>query len=111
MAQTKRKRRSKHRGNAAGAIETRGRTGRAVAAPAKDKRVLRAERLNRPPSWSSALNRAAIAAILFVVIIIVIGQKPATAIAIGALMLALYVPLGYYTDSFIYKRRNRGGKA
>ena len=28
MAQTKRKRRTKHRGNAAGAVEARGRTGR-----------------------------------------------------------------------------------
>jgi hypothetical protein len=28
MAQTKRKRRTKHRGNAAGTIESRGRTGR-----------------------------------------------------------------------------------
>ena len=28
MAQTKRKRRTKHRGNAAGMVETRGRTGR-----------------------------------------------------------------------------------
>ena len=28
MAQTKRKRRTKHRGNAAGSIEARGRTGR-----------------------------------------------------------------------------------
>jgi hypothetical protein len=28
MAQTKRKRRTKHRGNAAGSIEVRGRTGR-----------------------------------------------------------------------------------
>ena len=33
MAQTKRKRRSKHRGNAAGTIEARGRTGRKAALP------------------------------------------------------------------------------
>jgi hypothetical protein len=108
MAQTKRKRRTKHRGNAAGMVEARGRTGRTVAAPPKDRKGLRAERLNRPPTWTSALNRAAIAAVLFVVIVVVIGQGIPTAVAIGGLMFLLYVPLGYYTDSFIYKRRNRG---
>lgn len=108
MAQTKRKRRTKHRGNAAGVVETRGRTGRAVPAAPKDRKAQRAERFNKPPTWAAALNRAAIAAVLFVVIVVVIGQKLPTAVAIGGLMFLLYVPLGYYTDSFIYKRRNRG---
>src|SRR4051812_50140680 len=70
MAQTKRKRRSKHRGNAAGTVETRGRTGRKPTGSEKKNRggkgataaERRADRLSRPPSWRSALNRAAIAA-------------------------------------------------
>jgi hypothetical protein len=106
MAQTKRKRRSKHRGNAAGVVESRGRTGRQVA-PAKGGkgRVVRTDRLDRPPSWRSAANRAAIATILFIVVITLIGQKIGVAIAIGAFMFFTYIPLGYYTDAYIYKRR------
>jgi hypothetical protein len=106
MAQTKRKRRSKHRGNAAGAVESRGRTGRPVA-PAKGGKggALRTDRLDRPPSWRSAANRAAIATILFIVVITLIGQKIGVAIAIGAFMFFTYIPLGYYTDAYIYKRR------
>ena len=41
MAQTKRKRRTKHRGNAAGTIETRGRTGRPPTA--EELRLIREE--------------------------------------------------------------------
>ncbi|HMJ33026.1 MAG TPA: hypothetical protein VK501_03835 [Baekduia sp.] len=106
MAQTKRKRRSKHRGNAAGAVESRGRTGRPVA-PAKGGKggALRTDRLDRPPSWRSAANRAAIATILFIVVITLIGQAIGVAIAIGAFMFFTYIPLGYYTDAYIYKRR------
>jgi hypothetical protein len=43
MAQTKRKRRSKHRGNAAGTVEARGRTGRPPT-PEERKKQQRATR-------------------------------------------------------------------
>jgi hypothetical protein len=68
MAQTKKKRRSKHRGNAAGVIEARGRTGRkpTVEERKASGRELaaerRRERMMRPPSWKSAATRAALAA-------------------------------------------------
>ncbi|MCW3024359.1 MAG: hypothetical protein JWR30_3681 [Conexibacter sp.] len=106
MAQTKRKRRTKHRGNAAGMVEARGRTSGKVP-PAKGGKggALRTDRLDRPPSWRSAANRAAIATILFIAVITLIGQKIGVAIAIGAFMFCTYIPLGYYTDSYIYKRR------
>ena len=108
MAQTKRKRRTKHRGNAAGMVEARGRTSRANTGAAKPGgRLLKADRLNRPPTWRSAINRAGIATLLFVVGVTIIGQPLGTAIAIGALMFLMYVPLGYYTDSWVYKRRQR----
>lgn len=92
-------------------VETRGRTGRK---PTADERKLdtkeqarqrREERMNRPPTWRGALNRAGIAAGLFVVAVIVLGQNPAAAVSLGAIMLLIYVPLSYYTDNFIYKRR------
>jgi hypothetical protein len=112
MAQTKRKRRTKHRGNAAGMVEARGRTSRGGAAGAKPGgRLLKANRFNRPPSWKSAINRAGIATLLFIVVVSVIGQPVGTAIAIGGFMFLMYVPLGYYTDSWIYKRRQRAKPA
>jgi hypothetical protein len=104
MAQTKRKRRTKHRGNAAGMVEARGRTGRRPEAP-KDRRAARADRFNRPPTWRSAMTRAGIAAVLFIVVVTIVSGNLGSALAIGALLFVLYVPLGYYTDDFIYKRR------
>ena len=71
MAQTKRKRRrSKHRGNAAGTIEARGRTGRKPEAQTKKATTAkerRQQRLAQPPTWQRATLRAAAAAgLLFV---------------------------------------------
>jgi hypothetical protein len=108
MAQTKRKRRSKHRGNAAGAVETRGRTGRPVepVKGGKGRGALRTDRLDRPPTWRSAANRSAIATILFVVVIAVINS-PAVAFAFGIPMFFLYTGVGFYTDKWVYERRQK----
>src|SRR3954465_8285146 len=107
MAQTKRKRRSKHRGNAAGMVEVRGRTGR-HGEPAKGGTggAARTARLDRPPTWRSAANRSAIATILFVVVIAVINS-PAVALAFGIPMFFLYTGVGFYTDKWVYERRQR----
>jgi hypothetical protein len=105
---TKRKRSTKHRGNAAGIVETRGRTGRKpTSAEAKSgSRSARVDRFSRPPSWRSALNRSLVAVVVFVaVIILAFHQKPAAAIALGGLMMLLYVPMGYYMDLYFYRRR------
>jgi hypothetical protein len=113
MAQTRKRRSTKHRGNAAGSIESRGRTGRKPTADERKPdtktaaRKRREERLDKPPSWRGAINRAAIAAAIFVVAVIAIGQNPAAAVSLGAVMLLLYVPLSYYTDLVIYRRRQR----
>jgi hypothetical protein len=116
MAQTKRKCRSKHRGTAAGTIETRGRTGRKPTSgekkggggKGKTAEERRADRLNRPPSWRSAINRAAIAAVILVALsIFLFKQKPAASIAFAAFALVLYIPMGYYLDRFMYNRRMR----
>ena len=108
MASTKRKRRTKHRGNAAGMVETRGRTGR-KATPADRKtsaRQARMERFSKPPTLRSALQRSAIAAVVFVIAMIaIIHQTVPAAIALGAFVLLFYVPLSYYTDLFFYRRR------
>ena len=108
MAQTKRKRRTKHRGNAAGKVEVRGRTGRPPTAEERKQaaRAQRMQRFDRPPTWRSAINRAAIATLLFIVaVMLVFRQNVGAALGIGAMMFVLYIPLGYYTDAFIYRRR------
>jgi hypothetical protein len=107
MAQTKRKRRTKHRGNAAGMVETRGRTSKGgPAASAKGKGgAVRTDRLDRPPTWRSAANRSAIATILFVLVISFLQKNVAAAVAIGLVMFFVYTALGFYTDKWIYERR------
>jgi len=123
MAQTKRKRRTKHRGNAAGIVEHRGRTSRPPspeerkALRKEQSRASRNDRFSKPPSWRSAANRALITTLLFVVVIVFVLRQPVQqAIALGGFMLLLYIPIGFYTDSYFYRRRQqqsarkRGGK-
>lgn len=116
MAQTKRKRRTKHRGNAAGMVEVRGRTSKqnAAASGAKGKGgALRTDRLDRPPTWRSAANRSGIATGLFVVVIALLQHNVPAAVAIGLVMFFVYTALGFYTDKWIYERRQakkRAGK-
>jgi hypothetical protein len=110
MAQTRKRRTRKHRGTPAGTIERAGRTGRArTAAEAKTIAAKRREeRLNRPPTWRGAINRAAIAAALFgVLVILLFGQEVAQGVVLAALMFLLYIPLSYVTDTMIYRFRQR----
>ena len=75
MAQTKRKRQTKHRGNAAGMVETRGRTGRKPNADEKkpDAKQARLDKLNQPPTWRGAIIRSAIATAIFVAVVLLAG--------------------------------------
>ncbi len=34
-------------------------------------------------------------------------QPPVSAVFVAILMFGLYVPMGYYTDRFLYERRKR----
>ena len=108
MAQTKRKRTRKHRGTPAGTIERAGRTGRPqTREDAKQiARQRRQERLDKPPTWSSSVNRAAIAAAVFAVLVVVLFDRTVAQGAIlGAFMFLLYIPLGYVTDLAIHRYR------
>lgn len=116
MAQTRKKRRSKHRGTAAGGIEARGRTGRKPneqerkASTKEQARERRASRLDRVPTWQSAFYRALFASVLLF-IFTRIGFGPSielgASIALCVIALAIYVPLGYATDMFVYRRRQK----
>jgi Flp pilus assembly protein TadB len=113
MSQTRRKR--KHRGTQAGTIEARGRTGRRPQTQVEARKVSRerrANRFDRPPTWRSALNRAAISAAIFAVAVVVIFGRPvAAAVVLGGVMIVLYLPMSYYTDRFLYHRRQRQKQA
>jgi len=114
MAQTKRKRRTKHRGTAAGSIETRGRTGRPPTPEERKKQTrmeARERRLNTPPTWKSSFTRACFAAVLIFVFVLLTSRKQKDpvleALVFSILALALYVPAGYYLELSLYRRRQR----
>jgi hypothetical protein len=116
VAQARRRRRTKHRGNAAGVVEARGRTGRkptaaeksakgAEAARARDKRL---SRFDRPPTWSGALKRSSLfAVILFGIALIGLKAGALQAIVYFAFALLAYTPISYYTDAWMYRRQQR----
>ena len=114
MAQTKRKRRTKHRGNAAGVVEARGRTGRR---PTEEelrtgtRTSARETRLNKPPTWRSAFLKAALMAglLFFFTRIGLFGQNAALAQSIYLCFFALllYTPIAYTTDKWVYNRAQR----
>ena len=112
MPPTKRMRRTKHRGTAAGNIQARGRTGRKPTAEEQrrdDARARRENRFDRPPSWRSAVIRAAFAALMLFVLFQFLGPETsvASSLVLSLLAMFIYVPLGYYTDRFVYMRRQR----
>ena len=113
MAQTKRKRRSKHRGNAAGVVESRGRTGRRPTEEELRKSSGGAARGRRvkPPSWNSAFLKAALmAGLLFVFTRIGLfggDTSIAQSIYLCFFALLLYTPLAYVTDRWVYQRAQK----
>ena len=115
MAQTKRRRQTKHRGNAAGVVESRGRTGRKPTAAEKSGKAAdlarakenRLDKRDRPPTWLGAFYRAMFAAVLMLLVSLFLINKPGQAIALFPVVLALYVPISYYTDRWLSRRRQR----
>ena len=119
MAQTKRKRQTKHRGNAAGVVESRGRTGRRPTAAEKSaagrekaqKRAQREQRYDRPPTWRGAFYRALAAAVALAAVCVFLIHSPELGLLSFPVALALYVPVSYYTDLWVYRRRMRKKQA
>jgi uncharacterized membrane protein len=113
MAQTKRKRQTKHRGNAAGVVEARGRTGRPPSAEEKkrsERDQRRDARLYRKPTWKSSAQRAALAGVFMFLFILVLGPKTkgdrlVTAAVYALVAMLLYIVLGFYMETFLWRRR------
>jgi hypothetical protein len=114
MAQTRRKRQTKHRGNAAGVVESRGRTGRKPTAAEKSgpteaasKRAKPLDKRDQPPTWRAAFYKAMIATVLLLLVALLLLKQSGSAIAVFPVILGLYTLVSYYTDKWVYDRRQR----
>jgi len=114
MAQTRKKRRRKHRGTQGGRVEPGGRSGRPrnreeakARARSRGKGGQKA-RVDAPPTWRSAITRGVVAAVIFTALLLLIFKRPVgSALGLGAFMLVFYIPAGYYIDSMMWRRRER----
>ncbi len=123
MAQTKKKRRRKHRGTQGGRIDTRptkprnraeakarANTRRSGGGSKKRQRPAAGmgSRQLEPPTWSGAIKKGGLAAVFFFVLIaFVFGRGPAGAAGVAALMLLFYIPMSYFVDQFFFNRQLR----
>ena len=113
MAQTKKKRRRKHRGTQGGRVDANRRPARPrsraeAQARARTGTKKRPARGDQPPTWRGSALRGAAAAAIFTVLLLVIFKRPLGAsLALGAFMLVFYVPAGYYIDNYMWRRRER----
>ncbi len=114
MAQTRRKRQTKHRGNAAGVVESRGRTGpkptsaeKSGPVKASEKKKAPVDRRDKPPTWKAAFYKAMFAAILFLLFTIIALKGGNGAISLFPVVLIGYTVISYYTDKWMYDRRMR----
>ena len=112
MTQTRKRRQRKHKGTQAGTIERSAERGgggdRSRGGARAGARQGRLARLDRPPTWTGALTRAAIAAAIFAIVVIALFDESVQAgVTLAAFMLLIYIPMSYYTDRFIYNRRQR----
>jgi hypothetical protein len=122
MAQTKRKRQTKHRGNAAGVVESRGRTGRKPTAAEKKGDMQKAkakavDRRDRPPTWRAAFIKGMFAAVVLLLFVTFFTPKSGSLVSLFPVVLVMYTVISYYTDRWVFNRRQRnkvkraGGKA
>ena len=121
MAQTRKRRRRKHRGTQGGSIDTAGRRGPRPRSRAEARAQARAQvsrkkkaqsrrgaptpRRLQEPTWRSAAQSAGIGAVLFFVLLLIFKQPIGAALVIAAVMFLIYVPMSYTINRFFYNRR------
>jgi hypothetical protein len=109
MAQTRKRRRRKHRGTQGGRID-RGRSGRPrsrAEAQSRARAKRREPRSDNPPTLRGATMRGGLMAALFLAILLVLSRPVGMSIAFSAFMLLFYIPMGFYIDRFMWRRRQR----
>ena len=115
MAPTKRKRQTKHRGNAAGVVESRGRTGRKPTPAeksgkagdiAREKEKLLDKR-DRPPTWRGAFIKGMLAGVALLLIVTFALKQSNGSVALFPVVIAMYTVISYYTDKWVYDRGQR----
>jgi len=112
VAQTKKKRRKKHKGTQGGRIDTRRRarprSRQEAKAQARSGRGGGAKRADAPPTWRSSIIRGVAAAAIFFALLLLLFQRPlGAALGLGAFMLVFYIPAGYYIDQMMWRKRER----
>ena len=116
MAQTRNKRKTKHRGNAAGVVESRGRTGRKPTAaekkgeavsPAARNRQKLIDKRDQPPTWRGAFYKAMIASVILLLVMLLFLKQSTGVAGLFPVVLGGYTVVSYYTDKWVYDRRMR----
>lgn len=104
MGETKKRRQTKHRGNAAGMVESRGRTGARTTGPASTGKG--GVKVPEPASWQKAALKALLPVVILLPLLLFTNKKASTISILGLVAFAyvLYVPLAYYSDRWVYNR-------
>jgi hypothetical protein len=126
VARTKKKRRRKHRGTQGGRVDTRPARRPRSRAEAKAQAAQRRSAAKKgsksrnggkggrqarplaPPTWRGSFAKGGLAAVLFFGLFAGLFHRPIGAsAAISLFMLGFYVPMSFYVDSFMYRRKLR----
>jgi hypothetical protein len=107
----------KHRGTQTGSISrsrsSRPRNRQEAVAQARNrksgggKRSATVDRRDLPPTWRGAVIRGVIFAALLFPVSILLKQDPAQAAILSVIAAGFYIPLGFYTEGFFYRRRQQ----
>jgi len=106
-------RRRKHRGTQTGSINRRQarrpRNRQEAMAQARSRSrgggKQQVDRRDVPPTWRGAATRGLLFAALLLPVSLLFGQPLAGAIVLTVIAAIVYVPLGFYTETFFYNRR------
>ncbi len=71
----------------------------------KQTRGAPAPRRLQEPTWRSAVNSAAVGAVIFFVLLLLFKQPIGAGLGIAAVMFLVYVPMSYTINRFFYNRR------